>query len=73
MLAQVLIHPEGVERRGIEAGEEHVDDNEHVEFAFLHAVGHIFVVVRELLGGCVEVHAEHGVVVLDRRIEEVTR
>ena len=37
MHAQVLVDPEGVERLGVEAGEEHVDDDEHVELAALEA------------------------------------
>ena len=34
MGAQVLIDPQGVEGLGVEAGEEHVDDDDQVDASF---------------------------------------
>ena len=71
--AQVLVDPQRVERRGVEAGQEHVDDDDEVELAVLQPQRQVLVVVLELVGRGVEARAEHGVVVLDRVLEEVAR
>ncbi len=39
MLTQVLVHPEGVEGRCVKTGKEHIDHNQHIQFAILHPVG----------------------------------
>ena len=57
---QVLVDPQGVERLGVEAGEEHVDDDEHIEalrrgqrlavhILALQAARHVLVVAVEAL------------------------
>ena len=71
VVLEVLVNPKRVERLGIEAGEEHVDHDDHVELTILHAFGQVLVVVLELLRRCVEARREHGVVVVDGGCEEV--
>ena len=38
MKAEVLVYPEGVQRRGIKTGEEHVDDDQQVKLLLLDPV-----------------------------------
>ena len=71
--AQALVDPERVQRRGVEAGQEHVDDDHQVDLAVLQPQREVLVVVLELVGRGVEARAEHGVVVLDRALQEVAR
>ena len=68
MHLQVLIDPEGVDGLGVEAGEEHVDDDEQVQFAHLHLAGDVLVVVVEGVAVGAEVGAEHGVVVFEEAV-----
>ena len=49
MHAQVLIHPEGVQRLGIESGEEHVHHNQQIHLTVFHPHREVFVIVLELL------------------------
>lgn len=49
MLAEVFVDPEGVEGCGVKAGEEHVDDEENVDFAIFDAQGDVFIVVLEFV------------------------
>ena len=73
---QVLVDPQRVERLGVEAGEEHVDDDEHIEalrcgqrlavhVLALHAARDVLVVAVEALRIGGEGGLEHGVVVRD--------
>ena len=71
--AQVLVDEQRVQRRGVEAGQEHVDHDDQVDLAVLQPQRQVLVVVLELVGRGVEAGAEHGVVVLDRVLEEVAR
>ena len=71
MLLQVLVHPQGVERRGVEAGEQHVHHDGHVQIAVLEPEAQILVVVLELVGGRAEAAAERSVVIADRGVEEI--
>ncbi len=68
---QVLVDPQRVERRGVEAGEEHVDHDHEVDLSPLESQRQILVVVLEPLGGGVEARAEQVVVVLDGVLEEL--
>ena len=65
---QVLVDPEGVDGLGVEAGEEHVDDDEQVQFTHLHLAGDVLVVVVEGVAVGAEVGAEHGVVVFEEAV-----
>ena len=47
MHLQVLIHPQRVQRLGIETRQEHVDHNQQVQFAVLHALAHVLVEALE--------------------------
>ena len=62
---QVFVYPEGVDGLGVEAGEEHVHDNEQVQLTHLHLAGDVLVVVVEGVAVGAEVGAEHGVVVFE--------
>ena len=73
VLAQALVDPERVQCRGVEAREEHVDDDDQVEVTVLQSLGQVLVVVLEPLGRGVEARAEQVVVVLDRVLEELAR
>lgn len=49
VLAEVFVDPEGIKGCGVKAGEEHIDDEEDVDFAVFDTQGDIFVVVLELV------------------------
>ena len=68
--AQVLVDQQGVQRGRVEAGEEHVDDDDEVDLAVLQPQREVLVVVLEPVGRGVERGAEHVVVVLDRVFQE---
>jgi len=73
MAFQVLVRPQGVERGGIKAGQEHVDHDRHIQLALFQALRQILVVVLELVCRGVEAGAEQGVVVLDRGFQKIAR
>ena len=73
VVAQVLVHPERVQRGGVKAREEHVDHDEQVELAVLHPQRDVLVVALELVARGVVARAEHPVVVAYGRVEEVPR
>ena len=73
MIAEILVDPERVERGCVESGQEHVDDDQEVDFAVLHPQRYVLVVVLELLGAGVVAGLEHRVVVGDGGFEEVAR
>ena len=70
MGTQILVNEKGVQRRGIEAGEEHVHHNDQVDLTVLQPQRQVFVVVLEPGRRGVERRAVHGVVVLDRTVQE---
>ena len=70
MLTQVLIHPKSIERGRIKTREEHIHHNEHIQLAFLHAFGHIFVVVGKLVSR-IKIAGEHRIVVRYRIIQKI--
>jgi len=61
VVAQVLIDEQGVQGRRIEAGQEHADDDQQVDFLGFHLLGQIAVIVLE----AVAIHAEIG---LEKRV-----
>ena len=71
MIPQILVAPKRVERRRVEAREEHIHDDEQIQFAILHARRNVFVIIREVavIGAVGDV--EKLVVVLNRGFEEV--
>ena len=82
MHLQVLVDPQRVERLGVEAGEEHVDDDEHIEalrrgqrlavhVLALHAARDVLVVAVEALRVGGKRGLEHGVVVGDGPVKEL--
>ena len=73
VLLEVLVDPEGIEGRSVEAGEEHVYDDEDVDLAVFDAQGEVFVVVLEFVGRGVKSGVEGSVVVDDCGFEEVAR
>ena len=73
MLLQVLVHPQGVERRGVETGKQHVHHDGHIQVAVLEPEAQILVIVLELVGCRAEAAAEHSVVIADRGVEEIPR
>ena len=69
---EVLIHPKGVERCGIEARQEHIDNNEQIDFTLLNLIGQVFVVVLEPLARCIKVSFECLIVISDCHIQKIT-
>ena len=47
MVLEVLVHPKRVERRSVKAREEHIDDDEQIDLALLHALRKILVIILE--------------------------
>ena len=69
---QVLVHPQCVQRRRIEAGQKHIHYNQQIKLLVLHPQRNILVVILELIPVRRVVGAEHLVVVTDGRIQEIT-
>ena len=69
---QVFIHPQRIQRRGVEAGQEHIDHDQQVKFLVLHPQGNILIVILEFVPVCGIVGVEHPVVVTDGRIQKIT-
>ena len=70
MRAQRLVHPQSVERLGVEPGEEHVDHDDQVDGPLRQPPRDVLVVALEALRARVVGGAELSVVVTDRFIEE---
>ena len=70
--AQVLVDPQGVEGLGVEAGEEHVHDDDQVDAPVGQGLGEALVVAFESRGIAAVVGPELLVVVGDRLVEEGT-
>lgn len=68
---EVLVYPERVERRRVEAREEHIDDNQQIQLLVLHAERNVLVIILELLAVRAVVRVEHLIIVLNRAFEEV--
>ena len=71
--AQVLVDEQRVQRRRVEAGEEHVHHDDQVDLAVLHPLRQVLVVVLEPVRARVVAGPEHVVVVLDRVFQERAR
>ena len=50
MHLEILIHPERIQRRRIEASEEHIHHDEQIQLLILHAERDIFVIILEFIG-----------------------
>ena len=68
---QVFVHPKGVQGRGIEARQEHIDHDQQVKFFILHAERYIFIVILEPFAIGRVVRVEHLVVVLNGGIQKI--
>ena len=71
MHLQVLVHPKGIQGRGIEARQEHIDHDQQVKFLVLHAERYIFVVILEPFTIGRVVRMEHLVVILNGGIQKI--
>ncbi len=71
MHLQVLVDPEGVERRRVEPGQKHVDDDEQVELPVFHPQGHVLVIVLEFLARGIVIGVEHFIVVVNGALEKI--
>lgn len=72
MIAEVFIDVKGVEGGAVEAGEEHVDDEEDIDlFVFYPSADVLVIVVKALavFGG--EFGIEHLVVIMDDGFESI--
>src|SRR5699024_3861598 len=72
VVAQVLVHEQGIQRRGVKTSEKHVNHNDQVNLAVLQPQRQVLVVVLESIGRGVVVGAKHRVVVRDRLVQEGT-
>ena len=68
---QVFVHPKGVQSRGIEARQKHIDHDQQVKFLVLHAERYIFVVILEPFAIGRVVRVEHLVVILNGGIQKI--
>lgn len=71
MRLEVLVGPQGVERCGVKACQEHVDHDHQIQLAFFQPLRQVLVVVLELVGAGVEAGAEQSVVVLDCGFQKI--
>ena len=68
---KVLINPKRIERSRIKTGQEHIYNDQKIQFLILHPERHIFIIILELLARCVIVRMEHHVVIIYRAIKEI--
>ena len=71
MHLEVLVNPKRVQRCRVKAGQEHIHNNEEIQFLILHAEGNILVVILEPVGICGIVGVEHHVVIHDGFIQKI--
>ena len=71
MHLQVLVHPKGVQGRGIEARQEHIDHDQQVKFLVFHAERYIFIVILEPFTIRRVVRVEHLVVILNGCVQKI--
>ena len=62
---EILIDPKSVERFGVEASEEHPDNDNHVELTILDALRNIFVITLEIVAIERVLSAEHAIIIVD--------
>ena len=70
---QIFVDPQCIERSRIEPREEHIYDDQQIDFPVLHALGQVFVVVLETIGRSIEVRVERSIVILDSAFEKIAR
>ena len=68
---QVLVHPQGVQGRGIKACQEHIDHDQQVKLLVLHAERYIFVVILEPFAIGRIVRMEHLIVILNGCVQKI--
>ena len=68
---QILIHPKGVQGRGIKACQEHIDHDQQVKLLVLHAERYIFVVILESFAIGRVVRMEHLIVILNGCVQKI--
>ncbi|MNP60145.1 hypothetical protein D3C76_1551980 [compost metagenome] len=73
MRLEVFVHPQRVQRGGVEARQEHVDHDDQVQLAFFQALRQILIVVLELVRRGIEAGGEQRVVFLDSGVQKVPR
>ena len=71
VLLQILVHPQGIEGRGVKTGQEHIDNDQKIHFTPFHAQREILVVVLELLRGRIKIHIEIGIVLSNRCFQKI--
>ncbi len=71
VLFQVLVHKQGIECGGIKARKEHIHHYQQVHLPVLHPQRQVFIVVLELVAGCVIIRGEHPVVILYGSFKEI--
>lgn len=70
---QVLVHPEGIQRSRVKAGEEHIDHDQQIDLLVLHPQRQILVVALEAIVVGAVVGIEHLIIIIDRLLEKLAR
>lgn len=73
VVPQVLVHPQGIERGGVEAREEHVDHHQQVDLPLLHPQRQVLVVILELVGRSAVIGVEGLVIVINGLVQKIAR
>ena len=73
MHLEVFVNPQGIQCGSVKASEEHIDHDQQVDLPVLHAQGHIFIVILELVAGGIIVGVEHPVIVPNSLFQKVAR
>ena len=70
---QILVHPEGIQRSCVKAGEEHIDHDQEVDLLVLHPQRQILIVALETVVIGAVIRVEQLIIIFDRHLEKIAR
>ena len=73
MIFQILVHPEGIQRGRVKAGEEHIDHDQEVNLLVLHPQRQILIVALETVIIGAVICVEQLIIIFDRHLEKIAR
>ena len=69
---QILVHPKGIEGRGIKTCQKHIDHNQQIHLPFLHLVGQIFVIILKSFAGSIKIGFENLIIIIDCHFQKIS-
>ena len=73
VIFQILVHPEGIQRCRVKAGEEHIDHDQEVDLLVLHPQRQILIVALETVVIGAVIRVEQLIIIFDRHLEKIAR